>query len=293
MLLGSSRSHRAGSTTPEAGRVRPNGTRPQWNELHVPSRARRRPGRRSLPFDDGTMPNDAGAGTAMAGDDELPETDFGAFRESFYYGAHADMQFKFLAKMTDADAQALIADVLAGLGEAFDTDDLGPLRERVRSAQQQAYADEAAPQVDDAPFTRFEGELREARLLLVSAGGVFRVDDDPMGPDGPTQRESLGLIKTFLRGAPSLSSIPVDTPDDQLTARHPGYDATTAQRDPGSVFPLAVLRELADQGRVSLAETHYAFAGATSQSRLRKEVAPAWAERFVAEEVDGCLLVAT
>ena len=229
----------------------------------------------------------------MADQHEPSETSFGAFRESFYYGEHADMQFKFLAKMTDADAARLIADVLAGVGEAFDTGDLDPLRERVRTAQQAAYADDPAPQVEDAPFTPFAAEMRDARLLLVSAGGVFRADDDPMGPDGPTQQESLGLIKEFLRGSPTLSEIPVGTTDDQLTARHPGYDATTAQRDPGSVFPLAVLRDLADEGSISLAETHYAFTGATSQTRLRKEVAPRWAERFVAEEVDGCLLVAT
>ena len=229
----------------------------------------------------------------MADEHDPATAGFGAFRESFYYGDHADMQFKFLAKMTDADAQDLIAHLLAGLGEAFDTGDLGPLRERARASQRAAYSGDAEPQVDDAPFTSLAGELRDARLLLVSAGGVFRADDDPMGPDGPTQRESLQLIKTFLRGTPTLSAIPVGTTDDRLTARHPGYDATTAQRDPGTVFPLSILRDLADEGRVSLADTHYGFTGATSQARLRKEVAPAWAERFVAEEVDACLLVAT
>jgi hypothetical protein len=234
-------------------------------------------------------------GVEVAADDQdgAEQVSFSAFRESFYYGDHADMQFKFLAKMTDADTADLIADVLAGLGEAFDTGELGPLRERVREAQAAAYADDAAPRVDDAPFTPFSGVLADATLLLVSAGGVFRRDDDPMGPDGPTQHESLGLIKESLRSAPVLSAIPVGTTDDQLTARHPGYDATTAQRDPGSVFPLAILRDLADEGRVGLAGTHYTFAGATSQTRLGNEVAPAWAERFVAEEVDGCLLVAT
>lgn len=111
---------------------------------------------------------------------------FGTFRESFYYGDHADMQFKFLAKMTDAEAQDLIAQLLAGLGEALDTGDLEPLREHAREAQRAAYAGDAEPQVDDAPFTPFRGDLRDARLLLLSAGGVFRTDDDPMGPDGPT-----------------------------------------------------------------------------------------------------------
>jgi len=216
-----------------------------------------------------------------------------AFRESFYYGEHADMQYKFLAKMSDTDAADLLAGILHDVGAVMDTGDLTPLHDRFQRAQAAAYADDADPQVDDAPFTPLTRDLTDTRLLLLSAGGVFRRDDDPMGPDGPSQAESLGMIKEFLRGSPTLSAIPAETSDGELTARHPGYDAVTAQRDPGTVFPLAVLRDLAAEGRVQLAGTHYAFTGATSQSRLEKEVADAWAQRFVAEEVDGCLLVAT
>lgn len=225
-------------------------------------------------------------------DDDAPLS-FAEFRHSFYYGDHADMQFKFLDKLEDHAAADVIAEILQRLGEAFDTGDLDAVRAYVQRVQADAYADDPAPQEDDAPFTPFEGDLEAARLALISAGGVFRRDDDPMGPDGPSQEQALGLIKEFLRGAPTLTAIPVDTPDTELTARHPGYDARTAQRDPGTVFPLAVLRDLATQGRVQLTDTHYSFVGATSQSRLRKEVADAWAQRFVAEEVDGCLLVAT
>jgi hypothetical protein len=47
------------------------------------------------------------------------------------------------------------------------------------------------------------------------------------------------------------------------------------------------------EGRCRWGEAHYTFVGATSQTRPRKEVAPAWADRCVAEEVDVCLLVAT
>jgi glycine/betaine/sarcosine/D-proline reductase family selenoprotein B len=137
------------------------------------------------------------------------------------------------------------------------------------------------------------GELANLRLALMSAGGVFRVDDDPMGPDGPTQQEALTMIKDFLRGAPTLSVIPKDTPDSAITARHPGYDARTAQRDPGTVFPLGVLRALEAEGALRLAADHYAFTGATSQVRLREQVAPEWAQRLRTDGVDACLLVAT
>jgi hypothetical protein len=220
---------------------------------------------------------------------------FEDFKRSFYYGAHADMQFKYLAKLSDADAADTIAGVLELVGEAFDTGDLTPLWEAAFRAQAAAYtpAEPPVPEVDDAPFTPVEGPLAERRLVLISAGGVFVADDDPMGPDAPTQEEALSLITQFLRGTPTLSTIPRDTPADRLTARHPGYDARTAQRDIDTVFPLSHLRDVAGEGRVQLAEEHYGFTGATSQTRLRKEVAPRWAEHMAAREVDVAFLVAT
>lgn len=224
--------------------------------------------------------------------DEPPMT-FEQFRKAFYYGRFADMQFKFLAGMDDDPAAEAVAEVLARLGEAFDTGDLTPVRDAVYRAQVAAYVGDDTPEVDDAPFTAMTSSLAETRLALVSAGGVFRIGDDPMGPDGPTQHESLKLIKDFLRSSPTLSLIPKETPDSALTARHPGYDALTPQRDPGTVFPLAVLRELEVENTVRLADQHYAFTGATSQVRLREQVAPQWAQRLLADGVEACLLVAT
>ncbi|MGH3341531.1 MAG: glycine/sarcosine/betaine reductase selenoprotein B family protein [Carbonactinosporaceae bacterium] len=218
---------------------------------------------------------------------------FEDFQRSFFYGDHADMQFKFLAKMSEEQAADAVAAILARLGEAFDTGNFETVRDAAYRAQVEAYAGDDTPTVEDAPFAPVRSDLAESRLALISAGGVYRVDDDPMGPDGPTQERSLSLIKHFLRGSPTLSRIPRQTPNAQLTARHPGYDALTAQRDPGTVFPLAVLRELEEQGEIRLADTHYAFVGATSQVRLRDKVAPMWARQLLADEVDVCLLVAT
>lgn len=220
-------------------------------------------------------------------------TSFEKFRKSFYYGHHADMQFKFLAAMDDDAAADVVAEVLARVGEALDTGDLTGVRDTVYAAQVAAYQAADVPVVDDAPFTPLPAPLPELRLAVISAGGVFRIDDDPMGPGGPSQQESLALIKDFLRGSPTLSVISTDTPDSALTARHPGYDARTAQRDPGTVFPLSVLRELAAEGSVGLAGQHYAFTGATSQVRLRTQVAPEWSRRLLTDGVDACLLVAT
>ncbi len=224
-----------------------------------------------------------------------PPLTMAAFRASFYYGEHADMQFKYLAGLDDAQAADAIAEVLAMVGEVVDTGDLDGLRSRLVELQVTGYApsEPVEPSVDDAPFTPLGGPLAEQRLALITAGGVFDRDDDPMGPDGPTQAESLSMIQDFLRGTPTLSTIAVDTPPERLTARHPGYDARTAQRDPDTVFPLTHLRAAAAEGRVQLAEEHYAFTGATSQRRLEQQVAPRWAEHMAAREVDVAFLVAT
>lgn len=233
----------------------------------------------------------------MAADEETEATGmtFEEFRQSFYYGDRVDMQFKYLARISDREAADTIAALLRKLGEAFDTDDLDELRRLAFEAQVAAYTppEPPEPEVEEAPFTPLPGDLPDVGLAMISAGGVFVVDDDPMGPDGPTQKEVLPLIKDFLRGAPTLSHIPVATRPERLTARHPGYDATTAQRDIETVFPLTHLRTLAAEGRVRLTDEHYAFTGATSQTRLRKEVAPQWAEYMAAREVDAAFLVAT
>jgi hypothetical protein len=219
---------------------------------------------------------------------------FEDFRRSFSYGEHADMQFKYLARMTDEKAADAIAAVLAAVGETFDTGDLDALREVVYRAQVAGYLP-SGPVVPatEIPFAPLPGPLADLTLALVSAGGIYPVDDDPMAPDGPSQQDSLVLINEFLRGTPTLSTIPVDTPNEQLTARHPGYDARSAQRDPSAVFPLDHLRDLAGEGRVQLADEHYGFTGATSQRRLEKQVAPRWAEHMAAREIDVVFLVAT
>lgn len=220
---------------------------------------------------------------------------FESFRRSFYYGSRADMQWKYLASVTDEEAADTIARLLRAVGEAFDTGDWDAVRRVAFEAQVAGYEPDGPvePEFEDAPFHPLPSPLEEMPLALISAGGVFLANEDPRGPDAPTQEQVLSEIKDHLRSAPTLTEIPRDTPTDALTARHPGYDATTAQRDPNTVFPLELLRELEAGGRLTLAATHYAFVGATSQVRLRERVADEWAQRLLEAQVGAALLVAT
>ncbi|MPY84794.1 MAG: hypothetical protein GEV00_16070 [Actinophytocola sp.] len=228
---------------------------------------------------------------------EQPSMTFEEFRRSFYYGSRTDLRFKFLASLPDDAAADAVARILRTVGQACDTGDWDAVQDAVIAEQDAAYgpADPVEATVADAPFAPVRQPLPELPLALITAGGVFRRGDDPLGPDGPSQQEVLGRehVKRALSGPPSLSEISVDTPPAELTARHPGYDATSAHRDPNAVFPLDVLREVAETGGVSLASTHYGFVGATAQGRLRDRVAPEWAQRLLEAKVGAALLVAT
>lgn len=232
----------------------------------------------------------------MVEDESDPQAmTFEEFRRSFYYGSRSDMQFKYLARMSDEDAADAIAMILATVGEAFDTGDWEAVRRAAFLAQVAGYepSEPVEPEFADAPFQPLPAPLSELDLALISAGGVYERAADPLGPDGPSQEEILPRIGEFLKGAPTLTEIPGDVRLEVLSARHPGYDARTAQRDPNTVFPLEPLRALEQEGRVRLAKTHYTFVGATSQLRLRERVGPDWAQKLKNAEVGAALLVAT
>lgn len=70
------------------------------------------------------MVNDPGSSPTEPSSASAPALSFEEFRRSFYYGDRADMQFKYLARMSDEAAADAIADVLATVGETLDTGDL-------------------------------------------------------------------------------------------------------------------------------------------------------------------------
>jgi hypothetical protein len=91
---------------------------------------------------------------------------------------------------------------------------------------------------------------------------------------------------------PTLSEIPLSVDRSRLRVRHPGYDIRGTERDHNVVFPIDRLIEAQREGLVGeIAETAYSFVGATSQLRLKKHAAPAWAEMLKERGIDAALLV--
>jgi hypothetical protein len=131
-------------------------------------------------------------------------------------------------------------------------------------------------------------------VALFTSSGHFVAEDDPrpFGVEDMTQQEAEDRIGDFIRAAPTLSRIPVDTFHEDLRVRHGGYDISSATADPGVTFPVTVLRELATEGVIGgLHRDAFSFPGATAQMRIIKESGPEWARMLGDEEVDLVLLV--
>ena len=126
-------------------------------------------------------------------------------------------------------------------------------------------------------LTRLSKPLGECTVALLASGGVYRHGDVGFThKDDTTHRE-----------------IPADTPVEQLRVTHFAYDQTNAQKDPNVVFPLAALRQLADEGVIGgIADQALTFMGGIySQRRLGEELIPTLVERVHELGADVALLV--
>jgi D-proline reductase (dithiol) PrdB len=228
-----------------------------------------------------------------------PPESLEGFLQSFSYGSRNDLLFKFLHTrngLKERGGAEFFRKLLELLGEAFDTGDYSRVMEHCVSAQIEGYtpAPDAEPMwaYDDTPWAPLAKPLSESRLALISAGGLFVEGDDPL-PDEPSQEQAISRIDEFLKMEPSLSEIPLDVDRDALRVRHPGYDIRGTERDHNVVFPIDRLIEAERNGTVGeIAEINYSFVGGTSQLRLKKQAAPAWAEMLIERGVDAALLVA-
>ena len=127
------------------------------------------------------------------------------------------------------------------------------------------------------PFAPLPRPLAECRLGLVASGGIY----------------VAGQVAFHYKDDVSVRVVATDTPDADLRATHFAYDLTDARADPNVVFPLQQLRAMETEGRIgSVAPNAYTFMGGIYSSRkVRDTVAPAIADRLVADEVDVALMV--
>ncbi len=91
----------------------------------------------------------------------------------------------------------------------------------------------------------------------------------------------------------SHREIPAESQSADLRVAHFGYDVRDARRDPGCVFPLAALRDLAARGVIGeLVDPAFSFMGGIySSRRVREELAPRLRDRIADLHTDLAFLV--
>jgi len=219
---------------------------------------------------------------------------FEDFKRSFSYGSRSDLSFKFLAGMSDADAAEFLQCLLTKIGQVFDGGDFLDVIEHVVNGQIQAYSAPGKWAYDDAPFSSLEKPLSQSRLALITSTGHFIAgqDPEPFGLKEMTQQQAVERIRDFLKAAPTLSAIPVDTPRKDLRVRHGGYDIRGVQADPNVALPLDRLREFKREGRIGgLLPEAYSFVGAAAQLQIINQAGPVWVDLIKGQDVEAALLV--
>jgi hypothetical protein len=231
----------------------------------------------------------------MSDQTELPAPEtLAEFKNSFAYGTRTDLNFKFLKNLSEDQTAAFLQQLLYDLSDTLDDGNLQRLYALTREWQARAYAGASRWEYAEGPFTRPARPPASARVALLTSSGHFVAGDDPapLGVAQMTQAEAVARIDDFLKEEPVLSVIPAATPPAQLRVRHGGYDIRSALADPNVVFPLAHMRELAQEGRIGeLAPQAYSFVGACAQLPLLKRTGPQWVERLRADGVEAAVLV--
>lgn len=120
------------------------------------------------------------------------------------------------------------------------------------------------------PFTPFEGDLARANVAIVTAAGVHQKDQEAFNI-----ADELGDLTYRVMGE--------DITGADLTVTHHHYDHADADEDVNVVFPIDVLRELAEEGFIGgVARKHVGFMGYTMRLKdMYDQTAPA-----IAAEID-------
>ena len=231
-------------------------------------------------------------------DSETPRETFEEFKNSFSYGSRSDLLFKFLRRLPQDRAAEFFESLLRDVGDSLDDGSFERIVETVYDWQVRGYAQDpnAPPRFNytDGPFTPLKKPLSESRVALLSSGGHFvrGNDPEPLGYPGMTQADAEARIDDYMKVAPPLSEIPVDTPVEDLVLRHGGYDVRGAALDHNVVLPIEAMKTAEAEGRIGeLHSTAYSFVGSTSQLRLRDSVAGEWAARFRDEGIEALVMV--
>jgi len=219
---------------------------------------------------------------------------FKDFKDTFSYGKRNNLNFKFLAHLSEKEAADFIEKLFYNLGEYFNDGEEGKIIQHIVDGQIKAYSKKSKFTYDEGPFAKFEKELKNSRIGLITSSGHFVAGDDPepFGTENMNQNEAIERIQEFIREEPSLSVIPKDTKLEELRVRHGGYDISGAETNHNTVIPIEILMDLERKREIKeVGNEIFSFVGACAQKPLIKEIKNSWIEIIKKQNLDAVLLV--
>ncbi len=115
---------------------------------------------------------------------------------------------------------------------------------------------------DEIPFHEDLGDLKEARVALVSAAGVYMEGQKPFNIAPGVVDEELIQLKFKEAGDPTFRVIESDADPSLLRLAHPYMEASAAEEDINVVFPISRMAELTAEEVVGeVAPRHISFMG--------------------------------
>lgn len=120
------------------------------------------------------------------------------------------------------------------------------------------------------PFTPFDGDLSKATISIVTAAGVHSKDQEPFNIGDDLGDLTYRVMDEAVTGA-------------SVMVTHDHYDHSDADSDVNVVFPIDILREMADEGFIGgIARKHIGYMGYTMRLKdMYEQTAPQ-----IADEID-------
>ena len=148
------------------------------------------------------------------------------------------------------------------------------------------------PSFESVPWTRFESNLRDCKLAVITCAGVFVRGQKPFSIAAGVMPEHLLEQKFKTVGDPSYRAIPKDAPSHDMRVAHNNLDSLRVERDVNCVFPIDRVRELVEENYVAeSASDHFSLMGHIPEHRrLYDRAIPEIVQRLKSDAVTAVLL---
>lgn len=217
-----------------------------------------------------------------------------AFKKAFSYGDRNNLNFKFLAHLSDEEVADFIEESFDLMGDLLNGNYPKALRNHIIEGQKKVYSKPGKFSYDVGFFHPLGKGVSEATIGLLTSSGHFLKGEDPKPFDVEKmdQDEAIARIEDFLRETPQLSIIPKVADAKDLEVRHGGYDISGAELDANINFPINRMKEFEKEKLIGkLSDDMYSFVGACSQGALKKMMKNDWMDQIKANGIEGMVLV--